>query len=348
LPKPNPQQIVSKSLKSFLFLSSVLLFFYLFVSQAYSEENNEKSAGVISDFKSEIEKFKNLANEPLPNSPPADLPLSNYESALSFFNRGDENAAIQKLKMLLGSTNATSWLKKEVHTTLGYIYLDQIRPKDALEEFSFIEKENEFKERALFGIAMGLLQQEEYVKTIAIFDELVNDFPNGEYTPEGHSKMGYCYSKLLSFKNAVESYQKALKLFNKQLLAEKNLLQSSDRSILFQKNFIFSNPQPEWNLFFVRIKNDREGQMVLHESEIFFNLEDRLNRNPAYRQSSPQYQQSLIEARTQIQDVFRKFIRGKIIEEKRLSQISSTEVALELARNMVLEQSLPGQNNSNR
>lgn len=336
-------------MKFFPLLFAVLLLFFSIVPPTRAGENEEKSSSLLSEFKSEIEQFRSLANEPIPTSSPPDLPLMTYEKGLNFLHAGNGSSAIHTLKELAGSTPASESLKKEVHAALGYIYLDQNRPKEALEEFAFLEKDDGFRERVLFGIAWGLLEQEEYVKTIAVFEELVNVYPNGENTPEAYSKTGYCYSRLLSYKNAVKNYQKALHLYNKRLLAQKDLLRASDRlPAFFQRGFIFSNPDPEWKFFFSQIKNDPQGLEFLQEAEGFFNLEERVNKNPVFQQSSPQYRQNLSEARVRIQALFQKFIQEQIKEKRQNSQDLSTETAIELARNMVLEQSLPRQNSGAR
>jgi tetratricopeptide (TPR) repeat protein len=318
------------------------------VPHANAGENEEKNSNLLSEFKSEVEQFRSLANEPILTSSPPDLPLLTYEKGLSLLPAGDGSSAIQTLKELARSNSTPESFKKEVHATLGYVYLDRNRAKEALEEFTLLEKQGLFRERALFGIAWGFLELEEYVKAIAVFEELLNDYPNGEYAPEAYSKIGYCYSRLLAYKYAVKSYQKALHLYNKRLLAQKNLLTASDRPGSFQRTFLFTNSDPEWKIFFEEMRNDRQGAEFLYGAEYFFSLEERVYKNPVFQQSSPQYRQNLSGAKAQIQALFQKFVQEQIKEKQQITEDLSTEAAIELARNMILEQSLPRQNSGTR
>ncbi|MBI1823691.1 MAG: hypothetical protein HY200_10965 [Nitrospirae bacterium] len=289
-----------------------------------------------------------MANEPAPLPPADNVPLRIYENGLNLLHNGDGYTAIQKLKELLASSQVSDSFKKEIHATLGYIYLDQLRPKEALLEFSVLEKEPAFRETALNGIAWSLLEEEEFVKTIAIFEELVNEYPDGENSPEAYSKMGFCYSRLLSYPNGVAYYQKALHLYNKRIETLHRLLQASQEPTLFEREFIFVHSPPDWKLLFHQMQTTSTGEEFLKMAEEFFNLTERINKNPAFQSNAGTVRNSLAPMKVHIQTLIQKYVQESLMERVSIYQDLSSDTAVELARNMVMEQSLQAQNKSGR
>jgi tetratricopeptide (TPR) repeat protein len=331
-------------LNRFSLLFSALLFFCFIVPHAHAGEYEENKPPLLSELNAAIEQIRNLANEPIPISPIPDPSLLAYEKSLKLVQGGNNNLAIEQLKEILLSNHASETLKNEVHTTLGYLYLDQLRPKEALEEFSILEKEMPFRETALFGIANSLLDQEEFVKAIAIFEELLKGSPEGEHAPEAYFKIGQCYSKLLSYQNSVIYFQKALHQYNHRVQSVRKLLKASQNTSLFQKEFLLHNSDPDWRYQFGQIRSDREGAEFLNRTVYYFNLQEKINKNPPPQQNVAQVQRNLSSMTTQIQTMIQKYVQASLNREEELDQTFSSEAAAELARNMIFENALQMQN----
>jgi tetratricopeptide (TPR) repeat protein len=325
-------------------LFSALLFFCFIVPHAHAGEYDENNPPLLSELNSGIEQLRNLANEPIPLSTVPDPSLLAYEKSLKLVRGGNNNLAIDQLREILISSHASETLKSEVRATLGYLYLNQLRPKEALEEFSILEKETSFRETALFGIANSLFEQEEFVKAIAIFEELLKASPEGEHAPEAYFKIGQCYSKLLSYQNSVIYFQKALHQYNRRIQSVRKLLKASQNTSVFQKEFLLNNADPDWKYLLGQIRSDREGAEFLNRTVSYFNLQEKVNKNPPLQQNVVQVQKSLSSMTSQVQKVIQKYIQASLNREEQLDQTFSSEAAVELARNMIFENTLQVQN----
>ncbi|MHB8481244.1 MAG: tetratricopeptide repeat protein [Nitrospiria bacterium] len=320
-----------------LFLLSFLLMILPSVQAQEEQEGIEPVSKIFSEFRTQIERYRTIVHEPPFKTGAADLILLKYETGLNFFQNGDGYSAIQTFRNLLESPKTPDFLKKELHATLGYIFLEQKRPREAMEQFTAIEDDVHFKEKALAGIAWSFMEMEEYVKAITLFEDLVAEFPNGEYAPESLFRIGFCYSKLLAFKNAEKSYQKALHTYNQRILDQKRFIKTLGDSIPFSSEFIFNQPDPEWAELLLHMKGENDGYQMVQWASFFLEMEGRLKQeDPDFSQKSPE-SQNLAQTRNQIQLLFRKFVQEYLLRQKSVLENLSVQTSMAMAKNMILE-----------
>ena len=314
-----------------------------FVSPLQAQEEIEDSSKILSEFRSQIDLYRTIVHEPPFQTTSSDAAILKYETGLSLFQNGDGYTAIQTFKDLLGSQKSPDFLKKEIHATLGYIFLEQKRPQEGLKEFSAIEDEIDFKEKARFGIAWSFMEMEEYVKAIALFEEVAAEFPTGEYAPESLFRIGFCYSKLLAFKSAAESYQKALHVYNQRIQDQNNFIKTLRDSLPFNSDFIFNSPDPRWAGFLIHLKGEANGRQMMKGALDFLKMEERLKqRDPDLNQHSLEVRQNLLQIRNKINLLFQNFVQEQLHEQKKSLENLSVQASIAMAKNRVLEKSEPG------
>ncbi len=284
----------------------------------------------------------------------ADPGLLKYENGLNFFRNGDGYSAIQTFNSLLESNKTSQELKKEVHATLGFIFLEQKRPKEAMEEFTTIEQEPGFEEKARFGNAWSFMEMEEYVKAIALLEDLLSEFPEGEYAQENLLRTGFCYSKLLAYRKALDTYQKALNTYNRQSQSGKTFIKKLEQPAAFNRDFIFNNPDPEWRRLLARIDENPDGRQMIQWAASFLNMEDALTQTrPGYIQESSDIRRNLPPVfgspdprvgpvRSKIRSLFDQFIREEAARQQKILEAQSVQAAIELAKILILEKSETG------
>ncbi|MBI1819839.1 MAG: tetratricopeptide repeat protein [Nitrospirae bacterium] len=325
------------------FLLFLPFFLILCESPGKAQEFPEASSNLLKEFKVQIERYRIEAQAPPFEALPADPDLLKYENGLNFFRMGDGYSAIQTFKALSGSKKTSQELKKEVHATLGYIFLEQKRPKEAMEEFTAIEKEPGLEEKARFGIAWSFMEMEEYVKAIALLEDLLPEFPEGEYAQENLLRTGFCYSKLLAYRNALESYQKALNTYNRQSQSRKTFIKKLEQPAPFNREFIFNNPDPEWRRLLARIDEDPNGRQMIQWAASFLNMEDALYQaRPGFKQESSEIRRNLLPIRSKIRNLFDQFIREEAALQQKTLEAQSVQAAVELAKILILEKSETG------
>ncbi|MBI1820353.1 MAG: tetratricopeptide repeat protein [Nitrospirae bacterium] len=326
-----------------LFLLFSLLVIVPSLQAQEEQDETGPSSKIFSEFRAQIERYRTAVNEPPFQTMLSDPAYLKYETSLSFFRNGDGYSAIQTLENLVDSKKTPELLKKEIHATLGYIFLEQKRPKEAMEEFILIEDETDFKEKARFGIAWSFMEMEEYVKAIALFEDLTAEFPNGEYASESLFRIGFCYSKLLAFKNAAESYQKALHVYTRKIQDQKDLINSQASSIPFNFEFIFNQPDTKWAHSLLDMKRDVQGFPMMQWASLFLKMEGRLKqKDPDFKRISPENRQNLLQIRNKIHLLFQKYIQEQLHQQKKVLENLSVQTSIAMARNMVLEKSEPG------
>ena len=316
------------------------LILFLLISSAQAGDSGPLFPSLLSEFVSQIDLYRDFVNEPIQASTFESADDRAYQTALKEWQSGNGKAAFRLFEEIARASGRSDWIRKEARVTLGYLYLNQNRPNEAIEEFSAIENERALREDSLNGMAEALVEQEEYVKAIAILEDLVREFPDGRYAADAYGKLGLCYSRLLSYKTSVRYFQKSLHLYSAELRALKALSQIPDPDTLFQRSFVFGNADSQWRTFFKETAREFEGSAFLQKTGDFFNLEDRVHKSQVFLGSTASYRQRVQEMRTSIQTVFQQFVRQTIANERRLLQDRSSETAVELARNMLLESSL--------
>jgi tetratricopeptide (TPR) repeat protein len=95
------------------------------------------------------------------------------------------------------------------HLILGELLIET-NPQKARDSFEAIPENSPFFKKTLYGLAWSYIKSQEYVKSIVLFRELSDRFPDSFEALEGWVTMGYCYASLSAYEKAVSHYRTLL------------------------------------------------------------------------------------------------------------------------------------------
>ena len=143
-----------------------------------------------------------------------DVPFALYGQAQAVAGSGDASAASSLFKKLTESRSPSDPVQARVadfaRTALGFQRIEQGRHEEALSEFGQVRPAHPAYEAALFGIGWALHDMGEHVKAIAIFQDLITRFPDGEHVHEARLAMASSYADLHAATRAITAYRAAL------------------------------------------------------------------------------------------------------------------------------------------
>ncbi len=143
-----------------------------------------------------------------------DAPLALYGQAQALSGLGDAFTAITTLKRLIQSRSLFDPIRSRVveyaHAALGLQLIEQGRDTEALGELGQVGTDSPAYETALFGVAWALRKTDEHVKAIAILQELLAKFPNGQYVHEARLALAVSYADLRAYTRSVTAHRAAL------------------------------------------------------------------------------------------------------------------------------------------
>jgi tetratricopeptide (TPR) repeat protein len=144
----------------------------------------------------------------------ADTPLALYGQAQALSGLGDAFTASGTLTKLIQSRSIFDPIRSRVieraHAALGFLFLQQGRDDEALTELGQVRSDNPVYETALFGVGWALRKQNEHVKAIAIFQDLLVRFPAGIHAHEARLALAASYADLRAYTRSVTAYRTAL------------------------------------------------------------------------------------------------------------------------------------------
>jgi len=186
-----------------------------------------------------------------------DAPLGLYGQAQALSGLGDAFTASTILKQLIQSRSLFDPIRSRVvehaHAALGLQLIEQGRYDEALAELGQVGTGSPAYETALFGVAWALRKSDEHVKAIAILQELLARFPNGQYAHEARLTLAASYADLRAYTRSVTAHRVALEELTTAMDAVDHL-----RSVI--KN-------PQWDPL------DGEVGSALNDAEFFRALE---------------------------------------------------------------------------
>ncbi|MBI3608897.1 MAG: tetratricopeptide repeat protein [Nitrospirae bacterium] len=149
----------------------------------------------------------------VPKSSP-DEPLALYGQAQALSGLGDAFTASTTLKRLIQSHSIFDPIRSRVvehaHAALGLQLIEQGRYDEALAELGQVGTNSAVHETALFGVAWALRKADEHVKAIAILQELLARFPNGQHAHEARLTLAASYADLRAYTRSVTAHRAAL------------------------------------------------------------------------------------------------------------------------------------------
>lgn len=143
-----------------------------------------------------------------------DGPLSMFGHAQALSGLGDgftASALFRKVvesRSIFGGDRPT--LVGHAHAALGFQWLAQGRYEESLTELAQVPATHPAYEGARFGIGWVLRQLDEHVKAIAIFQELLDRFPQGAYAHEARILIAASYADLRAPTRSIKAYRAAL------------------------------------------------------------------------------------------------------------------------------------------
>lgn len=156
------------------------------------------------------------------------VPKSGVEGSLALYGQaqalsglGDGFTAAGLLRKLIDSRSvfdgARSRVVEHAHAALGFQWIVQGRDEEALAELAQVPAGHSAYESAQFGMAWALRRMDEHVKAIAVFQDLVNRFPDGAYAHEARILLAASYADLRAPTRSVKAYRTALDMLGASL-----------------------------------------------------------------------------------------------------------------------------------
>jgi tetratricopeptide (TPR) repeat protein len=140
-------------------------------------------------------------------------PFALYSIALAYRKSGNFSSAVSWIRRI-GEISPTPYMKGLYfqdwsHLILGELLLET-DPQGARVSFEAIPENSPFFKRTLYGLAWSYFKSQEYVKSIVLFRQLSERFPDSFEALEGLVTIGYCYANLSAYEKAVSHYRTLL------------------------------------------------------------------------------------------------------------------------------------------
>ncbi|MEO5657567.1 MAG: tetratricopeptide repeat protein [Nitrospiria bacterium] len=149
--------------------------------------------------------------------------LALYGQAQALSGLGDGFTAAGLLRKLIDSRSvfdgSRSRVVEHAHAALGFQWTVQGRYEEAVAELAQVPEGHSAYEGAQFGMAWALRQMDEHVQAIAVFQGVVNRFPEGAYAHEARILLAASYADLRAPTRSVKAYRTALDVLGASLAA---------------------------------------------------------------------------------------------------------------------------------
>jgi tetratricopeptide (TPR) repeat protein len=148
-------------------------------------------------------------------------PFALYSSGVASLNRKDavSSAQLRFNKLIAlnpGEDPVLLELINRARVTLGFVLIDHKQFEDAVKLFESVSPRSRYRSQAQSGVGRAYMEMEKCATAIVIFKDLIEQAPTHADALEAYLHVGNCFSKLSAYRKAVESYQKALKIYSEQ------------------------------------------------------------------------------------------------------------------------------------
>lgn len=117
---------------------------------------------------------------------------------------------------LLADTEDSDGLTNRLHTVLGFSQLQNGFYRNARETFRKVKVKSDYSNRALLGLGMSALHQEDFVGALNAFNHLKNKDPNDISVMESYLLSAFTLEKLKQPKTASVNYSEAINFYEQK------------------------------------------------------------------------------------------------------------------------------------
>lgn len=199
--------------------------------------------------------------------------IAQLNSAIAYIRQDwwtDAKIAIDNA--LLADANNSDGLADRLHTVLGFSQLQNGFYRNARETFRMVKVKSDYSNRALLGLGMSALHQEDFVGALNAFNHLKNKDPNDISVMESYLLSAFTLEKLKQPKTASVNYSEAINFYEQKSVQYSTLLNqlttqrnsgAIERSIIENINTDLHKIQPQ--LITVTEKINTVQQLLAHQ-----------------------------------------------------------------------------------
>ncbi len=143
-----------------------------------------------------------------------------YNLAVSMVKQGNAEQGrelLQKLSEIKAVDKETHAIRDQANVALGYSYIQEQRPEEALTQLRKVRLQGHLSNKALLGLGWAYDQQKDYTRALAPWLELNKRNVLDSAVQESLLAVPYALSKLGKDQRALEYYKNAIEIYAKEI-----------------------------------------------------------------------------------------------------------------------------------